>query len=358
MKNSFEKNSYLIKKNTKSSERYKNLEDITDINDIKYSNNNFFYFKPENQNNKYFDSIFLIKTYDNEYSIIATQITKNKPRAFVKSKKEYSKFFKNNVKIKFENLYDIKITKMYFVFILSNDDDNNDSLCKILNKDKISYVFYSIKDKCFYKERNSDKISDLKYFLEQESLVIPHPKIEIEKLDLTIDPSPSLLRHFENGLFLKFQENNQLTFEFFRYLFFGDNFGPIIKDNLKNNIIKTLKNNISYKNDFQLLFLFGFHYYDFSYYEKLKENDELVYLLKIDDNTYILFNDKCFKIDNSTNLLNICNFPKLPIKLNDGGKIKYNKTEIEFTAIENITSRDSLIYLFKIYYLGEKLLKK
>ena len=270
----------------------------------------------------------------------------------------YSNFLNDNIIPKFENLYNIKINQIYFWYILSNDSRENESICKTLKDKKIKYLYYSIKDKCFYKERNSDKINDLKYFLEQESLVIPHRKIEAEKLDLTIDPSPSLLRHFENGLFLKFQENNQLTFEFFRYLFFGDNFGPIIKDNLKNNIIKTLKNNISYKNDFQLLFLFGFHYYDFSYYEKLKENDELVYLLKIDDNTYILFNDKCFKIDNSTNLLNICNFPKLPIKLNDGGKIKYNKTEIEFTAIENITSIDSLIYLFKIYYLGEKLLKK
>ena len=38
-----------IKKNKDSSKRYKDLEDITEIKDIKMTNNKFFYYKPENQ---------------------------------------------------------------------------------------------------------------------------------------------------------------------------------------------------------------------------------------------------------------------------------------------------------------------
>ena len=347
-----------MEKNSYKAERYKDLEDITKINDIKLSNHNYFYFFPENQINKLFDSLILIKIKNNEFDMISFQITKNKPKYKIKDKDEYSNFLNDKIIPKFKNLYNIKINKIYFWYILSNDSPENESICKTLKDKKIKYLYYSIKDKCFYKERNSDKFNDLKYFLEQESLVIPHRKIEVEKLDLTIDPSPSLLRLFENGLFIKFQENKELTFEFFRYLFFGDNFGPIIKDNLKNNIIKTLKNNISYKNDFKLLFLFGIHYKNFLDYEELQENDELVYLFKYDDNNYIFFKDRCFKIDNSTNLLNDCEFPMISIISNDKNKIDYNKEEIEFSLVKNISSLNSLIYLYKIYYLGEKLLEK
>ena len=59
-----------IKKNKDSSRRFKDFEDITNIKNIISSNYKYFYFKPENQDNKYFDSLFLIKK-DNEFIIIA-----------------------------------------------------------------------------------------------------------------------------------------------------------------------------------------------------------------------------------------------------------------------------------------------
>ncbi len=78
----------------------------------------------------------------------------------------YSNFLNDNIIPKFENLYNIKINQIYFWYILSNDSRENESICKTLKNKKIKYLYYSITDKCFYKERNSNKINDLKYFLE------------------------------------------------------------------------------------------------------------------------------------------------------------------------------------------------
>ena len=90
-----------INKKKESSERYKNLDDIKNSKvNIKLSKNEYFYFKPENQDNKYFDSLLLIKN-NNEFDMIAFQITKNKKRKSVKSKKTYTEYLINNVKVVF-----------------------------------------------------------------------------------------------------------------------------------------------------------------------------------------------------------------------------------------------------------------
>ena len=150
-------------KNKYFSKLYRDLEDINQIKDIKSSNFEYFYFKPENQDNKYFDSLFLIKIKDKEFCMIALQITKNKNKKSVKTKRQYSDFLINNVKKKFEDLYDITISNFYLWFILSYDLDDNASLCKILDNSEIKYLFFSIKEKYFYEKRNGNKIESLKY---------------------------------------------------------------------------------------------------------------------------------------------------------------------------------------------------
>ena len=344
-----------IKKNNKSSERYKNLEDITDIKDIKTSNNKFFYFKPENQDNKYFDSIFLIKTGDNEYSIIATQITKNKSKANVKSKKKYSEFLKDNVKKKFEDLYDIKISKMYFLFILSNDDDNNDSLCKILNQDKISYIFYSIKDKCFYNERNKNKIDNIKDFINEKSLITFNNENKKQYNIPRFNPEPNDIEDFEIRLYKEYKAHNNITFEFIREIFFSFNFGPKISDNLKHNMIEIFKNYISFTNEFEIMFLFSFNFFILKYFEQWDKSGELIYLFKIDKIVYLFFNGLCFKI-NKNDIIVKCQFPLIDFfKLVP--RFLPNVNEIEFSSIEDIYEKSN-VYLFKIYYLGKELHNK
>ena len=349
-----------IKKNKYSSTRYQNLEDITGIIDIKLSNKKYFYFKPENQDNKYFDSIFLIKSANkDEYTIISLQITKNKERKNVKDKKEYSKFLINNIKIKFEKLYNIKITEIYFWYILSNETSENESLCKILNQYVIKYAFYDIKNKCFYKERNKFGIKSLSYFEDNEALIYPEKGVKNDNIieAFTIEPYPSHIQLFENLVYDNYVNKDKKCFEALRYIFFFDNYGPKIENNSKNKIIETLKEYIPYSNKFLLMFLFAFDYLKFNDFRNNKCNNELIYLFKCRNKIYLLFQDNCFEINANNNTLIKCLPPKINYDYNIVRNVNYNKKEINFSEIEDI-EKNEIIYLYKIYYLGETLLAK
>ena len=335
-----------IMKKQKYLDRYKNLEDINGLQDIKISEYKYFYFKPENQDNKLFDSLILVKIKDNEFNIIAFQITKNKPKNKVKDKTEYTNFLCQNIKTKFENLYKIKISTIYFLYILCNDTLENESLCKILNNEKIEYIFYSLKDKCFYKERNEIKINDAAYFMDKNAIVFSN---KIKKKN----PSTESIDLFEEFLYDNFIKKNEIYFENVRNKYFGYNFGPKIEDNLKKLIINNLKKYIPYKNKYEILFLFGFSAEKLQVFRKLKENDELIYLFKLNNRVYLLFKNKSFEIDSNNNIMKDCAFPTID-KSKLKKEVKFNKDVIKFSSIDSIYV-NSIIYLFKIYYLGENL---
>ena len=78
------------------------------------------------------------------------------------------------------------------------------------------------------------------------------------------------------------------------------------------------------------------------------------YLLKIETKVYILFKDNCFEI--ISNKLKECSLPtvnQLKIKTEE----KYHKQEFKLSDMEYIYE-NPLIYLYKIYYLGDELIPK
>lgn len=79
--------------------KYDDLEDILGIKELKEK---YFYFKPENQDNKFFDSIFLINIIGQFY-MIALKITKDGEKRIVKTKEEYSEFLVSILKEIFAN---------------------------------------------------------------------------------------------------------------------------------------------------------------------------------------------------------------------------------------------------------------
>ena len=328
--------------------RYKDLEDIVGIKEIKTPYN---YYKPENQDNKLFDSLFLIKNI-NEYYIVVLQITKYKDKKELRTKEDYSAILENKIKVKFENLYGIKINKIFLWFILCNETDENETLCLNLNKSKMKYAFYSINKKCFFKKRNSDKIDYINYFMDEEALIFPLNNIDDSAPLIT--PYPFYISLFENTLYNDFENNNEIFFENIRKSFFDGNCGPKLENGLRNNIISKLKGFISYLNDFELLFIYSFPLKDISEYRIIKENDEFVYLFKIKSKVYILFKDNSFKI--CSNHLKKCSLPNIN-QLKIKAKEKYHKQEFTLSDMEDIYA-NPLIYLYKIYYLGDELLPK
>ena len=330
--------------------RFENLEDIVGIKEL---TGLYYYFKPENQDNKNFDSIFLLKM-GNYFYLIALQITKDKEKRKIKTKEEYSNYLEEHIKKKFEELYGIKITQIFFWFILDNEILGNEKLCNILDNQKIKYIFYSIENKCFYKQRNKSEINELNGFLNDEAQIFPHNINNDNNSFRSISPTQILF--FDNILYEEYKINNKIIFENIRNKYFKDNYGPKLGDDLRKNIVATIKNFVPYSNEFLILFLFSFPFQELLNFKKFEEKNELVYLFKIKDNNYVLFQDKCYKIIVEKNILVPCDFPPI-IYIDLEKPIKYNKNEFDFSSMEDIYN-NPLIYLYKIYYLGEELSKK
>ena len=168
-------------------------------------------------------------------------------------------------------------------------------------------------------------------------------------------PFPGSIWHFENALYREYTRDKNVIFEIVRNDFYHHNFGPKMEDNLKKNIMNTLKNYISYKNEFKIMFLFSFRFKDIQDFRKTKQNDDLIYLFKIENKIHLIFQDKCFEIDANQNLVE-CQIPKVDY-FNLYADIKYHKEEFKFSSIEDIT-KNCIAYLFKVYFLGKGLLKK
>ena len=147
--------------------------------------------------------------------------------------------------------------------------------------------------------------------------------------------------------------NNKIFFENIRNKYFKNNFGPKIENELRKNIIAAIKNFIPYNNEFLILFLFSFPASELFEYKNYDKEKEFVYLLKFNDIIYILYRDQCFEIDLEKKLLALCDFPDIKL-LNIKKSISYNKNEFAFSSMEDIYD-NPLIYLYKIYYLGEEL---
>ena len=333
--------------------RYSDLEDIVGVKELKGS---FFYFKPENQDNKYFDSAFLIKK-DDKFYLVVLQITKDKEKRKLKSKKDYSDFLKDNVLKNFNELYKIEIEEIYFWFILGNEIDENETLCKNLNNLKIKFAFYSLKNYCFYKERNKTIIDNINNFLDDEAIIFPYKDENENNNDSSIaPPNPKFINTFENMLYDEFMINEKVLFENVRNKCFKDNCGPKIGDLLLANITKKIGEYVPYNNEFKILFLFSFPSHNFSQFQTLENEDSLIYLLKRQNNIYIIFNNNYFRIDLKNNSLVICEKPEI-YHLDVKDRRSYKKNEFDFSSMEDIYD-NPLIYLYKIYYLGDELIEK
>ena len=177
---------------------------------------------------------------------------------------------------------------------------------------------------------------------------------QIDYKDDTFEPYPATIKMFEQDLYDKYIKDNNIYFEAIRYGFYGDNFGPKIDDTLKNKIIVTLKKYLTYTNEFEIMFLFSFAFSNYTQFKTLNQK-ELFYLLKNEGKIYLLFEKKYFYIDDNKNLIQ-CEPPKFEMDCL-ATKTKFHYEEFEFSLIDDIYE-NSIIYLFKIYYLGKELLEK
>ena len=338
-----------IENKTFNSIRYKNLEDICIIKPLKDSN--FFYFHPENSDNFLLDSILIINHGNNNFSMIAFRNVKYTVKIKIKSKEFYRDYILQNVKTKFEKLYDINIISIYLWFILGDDNkDNYNNTCYYLDINKFKYSLFSNKEKCLFENRNGNKIDNLLFFINKQALIYSRNYYYNEENNLDIDPSSIVV--FEDKLYKLSEEFETINYEKIRESYFMNNYGLKIGNKLRDSIIETLKLINPYKNNFYFLFLFCFPFKDLYRYDEL--NDELVYILKYKDTIYFIYKDKYYEIDYKNQKL--ISSKAFRIELNDlfNSKIGiiYNEEEIDVSLIKGF-NENYIIYLYKIYYIGE-----
>ena len=342
-----------IKNKTLNACRYQELEDILKINPL--NDSNAFYFKPDNQDNYLIDSILMINHGNKKFSMSAFQITKKRDKNKIKSKDSFKNHLSKKVKTKFEKLYNIEIHSIYLWFILSNDHLDNNDTCKDLNTQNIKYVFYSIKENCLFEERNVHKIDNLVFFEKKEALIYSISGDYNCEYENNIKIEPLSISKFEDKLYNLSELNEIINYETVRKNFFRKNYGLKIGDKLRISINDTIKVSSRYENDFYLLFLFSFPFNDIAKYYNLE--DELIFILKFNKKIYFCYkNNKpiFFEIDCKNNKLKgsksfQINFEEM---LDFKQDFKYNEEEIDISSIEELKD-NSIIYLYKIYYIGE-----
>ena len=343
------KNSKLteIEDKTLNSSRYKDLEDINEIKPLK--DFNLFYFHPESQDNPLIDSIILIYHNNGNYSIISFQITKYKKKEDIKTLKEYKNYLINKVKDKFEKLYNINITEIYFYYVLSNDHIENNNCCLELDGKNIKYIFFSIENNCLFKERNNHKIQSLLYFEKNDALIYSQKVNYIDENENNLKFEPSSIEIFENELYNLSKKYEKINYEEIRKSYFKNNYGLKIGKKLKNEIIRTIKAINDNKNNFYILYLFSFPFYDI---HKYYENNEHILILKYEKVTYIYYRNTFCEIDfKNTKIKTSSKGPKLYLKEMFKTQYAFNiYEEIDISSIKDLTE-NYIVYLYKLYYI-------
>jgi len=345
--------------------RFNNLSYLDDIYKAEPLLYDIYYIKPENQINNLVDSLMIIKKQDKQFIMIAFQITKYKNKSEIHSKLIYERNIKDNIKIKFENLYGIEIVEIYFWFILSNECINNESTCVFLDDRKMKYVFYSLKDKCFYKDRSKIKLDKIDSFYEENSKIFPLKEEKEEKVIINLNPTIChfLIKEIEQKIILemeKIEENNgvnkNINYEKLRNETYPSSQKIIISNKQKEIIVNILKSKSIYSNNIQLLYLFCIPLIHLRFYIN---NENLIFIFRYKNKFYFDNKNDVFEIRANSKKENIelkgITFNDITKYFNE--EINYDKDKVNLEEIKDIIE-SPLLYMFKIYYIGNRLLKK
>ena len=345
---------YLAKKKNNNNPKFHIIEELDDILNEKFTlNDKYYYFNPKNQTNKYFDSLMLIKTnQDREFNMIIFQHTKYKDESKIKKKNDYRSHAENEVKVKFEKLYNINIKQIFFLFILSNEDIENEDTCKILDKYKIAYLFYSIRNREIYKSRSKEKIKLLGELMNPNYLIFPIDNDNNNDSTFNIKTINSI----ENIIREKLEKGEKINYEKIRNDIIPHSVGPIINDDLKRAIISKIN---SIKNTYDSL---EFLYYASIPYSQITVNnllqEDLFFILKIDNVIYLYYDNKNYIINITSKSIkeSKSNLLDLFILIHNDKKNIFIKNDdrYELKNIPDLKKGNTNIFLFKIYKISLK----
>jgi hypothetical protein len=279
-----------------------------------------------------------MKEINNKFRLITFQITNNKENK-IKEKENYIKY-SFTAKEKFEKIYNINITNVYFYFILS-EEFTSEKTITTLNEKKIPFLFFSFKkgelkkyEKCISSITN---LYDIKAEIEKEN---------DKENDCLIEKNYHIFK-LECFLQKKRREGIIITMNMFengRKTIFTKDKGFKLKKIERNQIINHLKKYYLINENFTIKYVFKIklsELFELSKYEDLfgilLHNNEIFIRYKI---LTISLNNKKIIFENELN--------EKIIKLE-------NKKERSITMKSNLNllniKNENEIYIFKIYKL-------
>ena len=310
-----------------------------------------YYIVPGSQTNKNIDSALLIPdNFLNEFKTFKLILFKIKQvdNYKIKSKEEYinSSFI---AKKKFEELYSIKISNIYFYFILPKEYKSEDNIIKDLENNNISYLFFSIVDHYFYKKAQEKSIL-------LNNLINPNSEIfeiddnnEEENFDKKIkiiDKLESCLK-VKNFLGFKITRN---SYENGRKIFFKKDKGLRLSNKQRENIINLFKNEFGIKYDFTIKYIFVIRR---SEYSNFINNDDLFGIFYYQSYYYLLYKIFIVPIDNirkntkkNQDTNNVYKFIKTLVNEKRKMRFIFQNESIKLEDVNN----ENYIYIFKIYF--------
>lgn len=309
-----------------------------------------YYIVPGCQVNECLDSAILIPESTNTtFNLITIQATKDKENR-LKSKKEYidASF---GAKKKFEDLYNIVISNVYFFFILTKEFDAEGTIKKLKDKN-IEYLIFSFKDKIIY-DKKYEKI-DL-----QSLINIKAEITEIsDKEDEILENKEKAIKFIEKYLKRK-RQNEKISisrniYENARLEIFKKDKGLRLKNFERDIIIQKLKKLKKFKQiEITLKYVFKIKFCEILHLLNYK------YLLGIFVNkqkNYIYYQNIIFELDDNKNKVNTNFDSSLYEPLLEEEESSPKKSERFNYPKKSLTLKDITkekdIFVFKIYELS------
>jgi len=349
-------------------ENYKkiNYDDKTidndDIKKKKEIQNFVYYIVPGSLTNKNIDSALLIPDLitpeENHFILISFKIKQGNDFK-IKNKIEYisSSFI---AKKKFEELYNIKISKVFFYFILGKEFINDDDTITDLKNKKISYLFFSFISNYLY-QKDISKVKNLNDLINSNAEIF---KIDDKNEETNLSNKLDIINELENCLKMKKLLRKKITrniYENGRQIFFKKDKGLRLKNKQREYIINFIKEYYNIKDDFTLKYIFSIRAEEFT---SLNKYEDLFGLYYFKNNYYIIHQSFTFQLDikkiknqknksfiNNNVNNNLSEINDIMKSFNNAEKSKLgSQIQNKSINLEEIKN-DISIYIFKIYYL-------
>jgi len=309
-----------------------------------------YYIVPGCQINESLDSAILIpELVNNNFNLITIQATKDKASNLKKKQDYINASFQ--AKKKFEELYGIVISNVYFYFILTKEF-NAEGTIKKLNEGNIEYLFFSFADKSIY-DKNNEKIN-LQTLINKKAIIMENE----EKEDENFEKKAKSIIMIENYLKRKRQIENKIisrnVYENARLMYFKKDKGLRLTNTERNIIIQKLKGLSLFENT-QITIKYVFKI-KFNEIYKLIDYNNLLGIFVDKKKNYIYYKYIIFELDDNPNKINTKFDLFLFVKVAKKEESSYQKSERFNYPKKSLTLKDieneKDIFVFKIYDLS------